>query len=102
MAAGRSRISREDGIGAGVGYREEVAGVGQQGGPDRLVVVGGHVQIRHGEDDAIVDSAPEALAGERFGLGPASIVVVGDPEVLDRVGVKARQQRRAVDRPVIH
>jgi len=29
MTASRSRISREDGVGAGVGNREEVAGVGQ-------------------------------------------------------------------------
>jgi hypothetical protein len=102
VAAGRSRISREDRIGAGVGYREEVAGVGQQGGSNRLVVVCGHVQVRQGEDDAIVDSASEALAGERFGLGPAPIVVVGDPEVLDRVGFEARQQRYTVDRAVMH
>jgi hypothetical protein len=66
------------------------------------VVVGGHVQVRHGEDDPVIHGAAETLARERLGLGPATVVVVGDPEALDPVGVEACQQRRAVDRPVIH
>ena len=56
MAAGGAREARQDGVGARVWHGEEVAGVGEQRRPGRLVVVGVHVQVRLGEDEGVVPS----------------------------------------------
>ncbi|MER3438335.1 MAG: hypothetical protein C4346_12545 [Chloroflexota bacterium] len=61
-----------------------------------------HVEIGHGEDDAIPNGAAEAFRWNRFGTCHPTVVVVDHPEVLDAVLLQSTQQRVRITETAIH